>query len=139
MRVIVIGILVFGGPLVAAIWFLGGDYLGIAGIVAFFAIIGLVNYLLIRLHEAHWRKGALRVWKQDIREFEATHNERIAAKSLTCQQCDSVAIPVLNSRNRYRCDHCNREFTDRDHCLVDLEEFKRSHPHPSDRPYPLTP
>jgi DNA-directed RNA polymerase subunit RPC12/RpoP len=111
----------------------------VVGAVGFSTIICLLGYAAIRFHEQGWRRSAPREWKSDFREYQESLEERISASSLACRHCGSAAAPILNSKNRYRCSECGREFADAEHSLFDVEEYIRLNPRPSDRPYPLRP
>ena len=37
------------------------------------------------------------------------------ANAMTCRSCHNLAYPVSNTRNRYRCSNCGRQFAGRRH------------------------
>jgi hypothetical protein len=133
-------------PMLIAGWLLTSnghslyDVVIVLGIgVAFCAVVALLSLVVLRLRESSWRTTMPSQWNRDLQEFQEQLDERIASASFPCIECGSVAHPILNSRNRYQCCGCGREFAGLEHNLIDFAEFKRSHPPPSERPYPLAP
>ena len=41
--------------------------------------------------------------------------------ALTCRSCGELAFPILGTRNRYRCNKCERQFAAATHNLRDLD------------------
>ena len=133
-------------PMLIAGWFftLNGynlyDVVVVLGFgVAICAAVALLSLAVLRMREASWRTTMPSQWSRDLQEFQEGLDERIASASFPCHECGSAAHPILNSRNHYQCCGCRREFAGPEHNLIDFAEFKRYHPPPSERPYPLAP
>jgi hypothetical protein len=145
-RITIVVMLFLGAPIgvgAGALKWLGYDFpqimANMACLVGVCVLIGLLTYLAIRFHENHWRTSAHRLWKRNNREYQDSLHARIDKASLQCDKCSSTALPILNSRNRYRCSKCGLEFAGEEHLLIDFEEYQRMHPDPANLPYPLTP
>lgn len=51
----------------------------------------------------------------------------LEAKALTCDRCNSLALPIYGTTNRYRCTKCGRQFVSNSHglphCLRQMQVF----------------
>ncbi len=59
----------------------------------------------------------MRTNKTDKKIFSA-YLDLCVSQSLTCSKCDTLALPLLGTRNRYKCPNCKRQFAAANHkCL----------------------
>lgn len=38
--------------------------------------------------------------------------------ALTCRRCQNLAMPIPETRNRYRCEHCGNQFAAARHDII---------------------
>lgn len=142
-RVLVAVILVVILPIAIGLaWLLAyGTDFSLLGFALFLALAIVIMSLMQAIRsdlKRSWREHMIQVWRHDIEEFEEGLKTGIVSCSSACDKCGSLACPVLNSQNRYCCSKCGRDFAGTEHGLIDLDEFKRRNPAPSeDMPYPF--
>jgi hypothetical protein len=55
--------------------------------------------------------------KQRVKDHQLYLDERMQKLSLSCIKCNSLAKPILDTTNRYKCDHCGTQFAGDKHRL----------------------
>jgi len=145
MRVLVVFVLVVIVPIAIGLYWIEANskdfpvfelLLGFAESLLVAAAVYSILHAIASAQKRRWRRDIKREWEQDITEFQESLKGHIVAYSITCVKCGSSAHPILNSQDRYLCSKCGQDFAGVEHGLIDLDEFKRRNPDPSNMPYP---
>ena len=140
-RILVVLVLVIIVPIAIGLYWLSGSgkdfsLFGFAAVIAFGVVYFTVLQTIRSAQKRRWRRDIKAEWERDIAKFQENLASDISARSIACGQCGSSAFPILNSQNRYHCSQCGQDFAGAEHGLMDLDEFKRRNPDPSNMPYP---
>jgi len=46
----------------------------------------------------------------------------IRSESISCNRCDNLAAPIYNTRNKYKCTGCGRQFANSKHDIAKCVE-----------------
>jgi DNA-directed RNA polymerase subunit RPC12/RpoP len=140
-RILVVFVLIVVLPIAIGLYWIVANgteitLLGFAESLLFAAAVFTMSQTIRSAQKRRWRRNIKAEWEQDIADFQENLTGHVAARSIDCGQCGSSAFPILNSQNRYRCSKCGQDFAGAEHGLIDLDEFKRRNPDPSNMPYP---
>lgn len=72
---------------------------------------------------AEIRKRRERTDRLEDARRRVEHDRQLAVDrqrlGLTCRRCGTLALPIPDSHNRYRCDRCGRQFVGARHGLIE--------------------
>jgi hypothetical protein len=100
----------------------GRPYLTTVIVILVFLLMGFLVYLKITFEHrrnARWAKQAEERAMDFVKAAEADHERKMQQFSLNCRGrgCGKLARPIPGTGNRYRCDHCGRQFAQSRHHL----------------------
>lgn len=78
----------------------------VIGIVVVIVVIGIIITINFNQEQERLRE-AQEYW---LREQQEDWDRSQPDLALSCRKCDSLAAPIVNTGNRYRCEKCGNQF-----------------------------
>lgn len=90
---------------------------------------GLVIVVVAVAINAEARKRRERADRLEDARRRVEHDRQLEVDrqnlGLSCRRCGTLALPILDSQNRYRCDRCGRQFVGARHGLIEYRSMLR--------------